>query len=76
MAEVDPRFEIYRDAVAVSKTPKKLTLNRFWSDRFETKRTWAPIWYIYRYIYRFDSFQSDRTKNDKVLNFLDTSDFW
>ena len=72
MAEVDPCFEIYCDAVAVSKTPKKLTLNRFWSDRFETKRTWAPIWYIFR----FDSFQSDQTKNDKVLNLLDTSDFW
>ena len=40
VAEVDPRFKICRDAIAVSK---KITLLYFWSHRFETNRTWTQI---------------------------------
>ena len=48
---------------------EKLTLCYFWSDCFDTNRTWTPI-------YResmFYSFQSDRTKTKKVLVFFDTA---
>ena len=44
VAEVDPRFEICCDAIAVSK---KLTLFYFWSDRFETKKTWIQIYGVH-----------------------------
>ena len=39
-AEVDPPFDICR---IVNKPLQKKTLRQFWSDRFETNRTWALI---------------------------------
>ena len=38
--EVDPCFEICREANSVLR---KTNTFYFWSDRFETNRTWAPI---------------------------------
>ena len=65
--EVDTRFEICREANAVLR---KTNTFYFWSDRFETNRTWAPILGLH---VLFVSKQSDQ--NTKVLIFRNTSDF-